>query len=82
MSLRVIFFLALGALCLAQNLNVPSSWRVRPNCPLVHMLDLTPVLQETNNSRDLPTRISLAQKGINAILPQLDSSTAQFNGES
>jgi hypothetical protein len=82
MSLRGIFFLALGALCLAQNLNVPSSWRVRPNCPLVHRLDLTPVLQEPNNSRDLPIRISLAQEGINAILPQLNSSTAQFNGES
>jgi hypothetical protein len=40
------------------------------------------VLQKPNNSHDLPTRISLAQKGINAIVSQLDSSTAEFNGES
>jgi len=39
-------------------------------------------LQKPSNPRDLPTRISLAQKGINAILTQLDPTTAEFNGES
>jgi hypothetical protein len=81
MSLRGILFLALGALCSAQDLTVPSSWIVRLSSCL-HKLLLTPVLQKPSNSRDLPTRISLAQKGIDAILSQLDPTTAEFDGES
>uniref|UniRef100_A0A0W0G1L0 Glycoside hydrolase family 76 protein n=1 Tax=Moniliophthora roreri TaxID=221103 RepID=A0A0W0G1L0_MONRR len=33
-----------------------------------------------SNDRPLEERISIAQNGINEILPQLDSSTAEFNG--
>ncbi|KAK7033926.1 hypothetical protein VNI00_012550 [Paramarasmius palmivorus] len=34
-----------------------------------------------SNDRPLEERISIAQNGINEILPQLDSSTAEFTGE-
>ncbi|KAJ3992205.1 endo-1,6-alpha-mannosidase [Lentinula boryana] len=51
-----------------------------PSLVFAQDLGVPTTWREFNNSRLLAERISIAQSAITAILPQLDTSTAQFNG--
>ena len=46
----------------------------------VTVLLSSPVRQKPSTTRPLAERVSISQNAINAILPQLNSQTSEFNG--
>lgn len=75
----------LPALGFAQDLGVPTTWRVRSHMRLLlaRAYRLTNgYVQKFSNTRPLSERISISQDAINAILPQLNAATGEFNGTS
>ncbi|KAJ3760171.1 endo-1,6-alpha-mannosidase [Lentinula raphanica] len=51
-----------------------------PSLVLGQNLSVPTTWRETNNTHNLTERISIAKSAINTILPQLNTSTAQFDG--
>lgn len=64
---------------LSQDLSVPPTWRV--SCrPLEFKAKIITSYQKDDTSLAHADRISIAQGGINQILPQLDTSLGEFSG--